>query len=352
MAKHLVIMAGGIGSRFWPLSTPQCPKQFLDITGCGRTMIQQTFDRFDGIVDIEHVWVVTSANFRDLVAEQLTGILPQHILLEPCMRNTAPCVAFVSWKIQKEDPEALIVVAPSDHLVLDVPAFQQAIRRGFDFIAGGNRILTLGMQPTRPETGYGYIEQDTEVEKDIFTLRAFREKPDLQTAISYLQQGGFTWNSGMFMWSVTTIVGELRQYVPQIAGVMDQILPDMLTEAEQETVNTLFPTCEKISIDYAVMEKTKVAYVLPSEFGWSDLGTWGSLRTITLDNGEPVTEQNANAVIGDNVTMIDSEGCMVRVPAGKKVVIQGLKDCIVAEHNGTLLICQLSEEQHIKDWHD
>ena len=360
MAKHLVIMAGGIGSRFWPMSTPQHPKQFIDITGCGRTMIQQSFDRFDGIIDIDHVWVVTSANYKELVTEQLTGINPQHILLEPCMRNTAPCVAYVSWKIQKEDPEALIVVAPSDHLVLNVPAFQETIRKGLDFVAAGNRILTLGMTPTRPETGYGYIEQgelahDNDDDNDnlsnfsnhqIFKLKAFREKPNLPTAIEYLNQGGFTWNSGMFLWSASTIVRELRQHAPQIAGVMDQMVDTFFTSEEQAKVNELFPTCEKISIDYAVMEKTQLAYVLPSEFGWSDLGTWGSLHTLTKHD-----EQN-NAVIGDNVKLVEAEGNMIKMPNGKQVVIQGLKNCIVSEHNGTLLICQLSEEQRIKDWHE
>lgn len=339
-------MAGGIGSRFWPMSTPQHPKQFIDITGCGRTMIQQTFDRFEGIIDLEHVWVVTSANYKELVTEQLTGINPQHILLEPCMRNTAPCIAYVSWKIQKEDPEALIVVAPSDHLVLNVPAFQETIRKGIDFVSVGNRILTLGMTPTHPETGYGYIEQSTEIECGIYKLAAFREKPNLSTAIEYLQKGGFTWNSGIFLWSVNTIVSELRAHIPQIAGVMDQMADSFFTEREQEVVNQLFPTCEKISIDYAVMEKTHLAYVLPSEFGWSDLGTWGSLHTLTAH------DENNNAVIGDSVKLVEAEGNMIKMPYGKQVVIQGLKNCIVSEHNGTLLICQLSEEQKIKEWHD
>ena len=339
-------MAGGIGSRFWPMSTPQHPKQFIDITGCGRTMIQQTFDRFEGIIDIDYVWVVTSANYKELVTEQLTGINPQHILLEPCMRNTAPCIAYVSWKIQKEDPEALIVVAPSDHLVLNVPAFQKTIRKGIDFVSVGNRILTLGMTPTRPETGYGYIEQSTEIECGIYKLAAFREKPNLSTSIEYLQKGGFTWNSGMFLWSVNTIVSELRAHAPQIAGVMDQMADSFFTDREQEVVNELFPICEKISIDYAVMEKTQLAYVLPSEFGWSDLGTWGSLHTLTEHD-----EYN-NAVIGDSVKLVEAEGNMIKMSNGKQVVIQGLKNCIVSEHNGTLLICQLSDEQRIKEWHD
>lgn len=348
MAKHLVIMAGGIGSRFWPMSTPQHPKQFIDITGCGRTMIQQSFDRFDGIIDIDHVWVVTSAKYKNLVTEQLTGINPQHILLEPCMRNTAPCIAYVSWKIQKEDSDALIVVAPSDHLVLNVPAFQETINKGLDFVASGNRILTLGMTPTRPETGYGYIEQGELIEGscDIFKVVAFREKPNLPTAIKYMQEGGFSWNSGIFLWNVDTIINELKLYAPQIAGVMEQMVDSFFTDKEQVVVNELFPTCDKISIDYAVMEKTKLAYVLPSEFGWSDLGTWGSLHTLTKQ------DDYHNAVIGDCVNLIESEGNMIKMPDGKHVVIQGLRNCIVSEHNNTLLICQLSEEQRIKEWHE
>lgn len=347
MAKHLVIMAGGIGSRFWPLSTPQCPKQFLDITGSGCTMIQQAFDRFKGLIDITNLWVVTSKDYKQLVQEQLEGINPQHILLEPCMRNTAPCIAYVSWKIQKEDPEAVFAVVPSDHLVLKVDEFQKVMTRGYEFVSKGDRILTLGMQPSRPETGYGYIEQGAPTDNNgIFKLNSFREKPDLKTAIQYLQDGGYTWNSGMFLWPANTIVAELRKFVPEIAAIMDQITPVMFTGKEQEKVNELFPNCAKISIDYAVMEKTDKAYVLPAEFGWSDLGTWGSLHTLSEQ------DENQNAIIGNGVKMIESSGCMVRMPQDKQVVIQGLKDCIVAEHNNTLLICQLSEEQKIKEWHD
>lgn len=346
MAKHLVIMAGGIGSRFWPLSTPECPKQFIDIMGSGRTMIQQTIDRFSGIVDTNHVWVVTSANYKGLVLNQIPGIIPAHILLEPCMRNTAPCIAYVSWKIKIEDADAEIVVAPSDHLVLNVNVFQEVIKKGFDFISKGKRILTLGIEPTRPETGYGYIERNEKVGDGIYKIASFREKPDLSTAIRYIQNGDFSWNSGIFMWSVDTIIGEIRNHVPQIATVMDKISTALFTDKEQETVNKLFPTCDKISIDYAVMEKTQLAYVMPAEFGWSDVGTWGSLHTLSNRDG------NNNAVIGNDVKLLNSTGCMVCIPNEKKVVIQGLTDCIIAEHNNVLLICQLQDEQHIKDWHE
>ena len=344
--RHLVIMAGGVGSRFWPLSTLQCPKQFIDITGSGRTMIQQTLDRFEGIIDIKNVWVVTSDRYMDLVLEQLEGINPQHILLEPCMRNTAPCIAYVSWKIQKEDSEAQIVVAPSDHLVLDVDSFQKAIKQGFDFLCRTNGILTLGIKPSRPDTGYGYIKVGKDIENGIHVLDCFCEKPELPVAISYFQSGQYVWNSGMFMWNVKTIVREIRKYVPEIAAAMDQIFTFMYTDKEQEIVNEIFPTCPKISIDYAVMEKTELAYVEPADFGWSDLGTWGSLYTLKQH------DEAGNALIGDNITMVESSGCLVKVPQHKHVVIQGLKNCIVAEHNDTLLICQIKEEQRIKDWHN
>lgn len=313
-------------------------------------MIQQTYDRFGGLVDMDHVWVVTSRNFASLVAEQLAGIDARHILLEPCMRNTAPCVAYVSWKILAEDPDAAIVVSPSDHLVADTAEFRRIVGLGLDFVRTGQRILTLGMKPTRPETGYGYIQQGEIAEGEgasaIYRLAAFREKPDLSTAEKYLAAGGYTWNSGLFLWTARTIVSELRVHAPEIAAVMDRMAPSFFTADEQTVVDDLFPTCHKISIDYAVMEKTSLAYVLPAEFGWSDLGTWGSLHTLTGHDAA------RNAVIGNGVKMIESSGCMVRMPEGKKVVIQGLSDCIVAEHDGVLMICRLQDEQRIKEWHD
>lgn len=224
---------------------------------------------------------------------QLEGINPQHVLLEPSMRNTAPCIAYVSWKIKKEHPEAVFVVAPSDHLVLKEDAFRKYISEGIDFVNSRNCILTMCMQPSRPDTGYGYIEQGEQCVDGVYRLKSFREKPDLKTAISYLQQGGFTWNSGVFMWSAKAIVNELRKYTPEIADIMDKVGPAMFTEKEQEVVNELFPQCTIVSIDYAVMEKTDLAYVMPAEYGWSDVGTWGSLHTLT------VQDENNNAVVGD-----------------------------------------------------
>lgn len=346
MAKHLVIMAGGIGSRFWPISTPQCPKQFLDITGCGRTLIQQAYDRFSGIIEPENVWVVTNKDFKEKVVEQLGSIPEEQILLEPCMRNTAPCIAYVSWKILKKDPEALAIVVPSDHIVLDVPAFQETIKRGLAFISGDNRILTLGMKPNRPETGYGYILQGEDVEQGIYRLDSFKEKPDLQTAIGYLQHGKYTWNSGIFLWPVDTIVQEIRKYASQIATIMDEMYGSLGTVKEHDTVELFFPKCEKISIDYAVMEKTQLAYVLPSEFQWSDLGTWGSMYVLSTK------DENGNVVINDNARIIDAKNCVINISEERQIIVQGINNCIIAEKDGTMLICQMENEQMIKDWHD
>lgn len=278
-------------------------------------MIQQTLDRFDGIIDINCIWVVTNEYYKDLVLQQLEGINPQHILLEPCMRNTAPCIAYVSWKIQKEDENAQIVVAPSDHLVLEIQSFQKAISIGFDYLKNKNGILTLGIKPSRPDTGYGYIKVGQEVYNGIHTLENFCEKPELPIAIDYFQCGQYVWNSGMFMWNVKTIVGEIRKYASEIAVVMDRIAPHMYGNDEQAIVNELFPTCPKISIDYAVMENTNLAYVEPAEFGWSDLGTWGSLYSLKQH------DKSGNAVIGSNVMMVESENCLVKVPQHKQVVI-------------------------------
>ena len=297
------------------------------------------------------MWVVTSRAYAALVASQLDGIDPQHILLEPCMRNTAPCLAYASWKIAAEDPDATVFVAASDHLVTVPAEFRRIADVGMRFVAAGQRILTLGMRPTRPETGYGYIEQGTRPlagdygGEAIYKVASFREKPDLATAERYLATRRYTWNSGMFLWRVDTIVGELRRHAPEVAAVMDRIAPALFTEGEQEAVDRYFPDCPKISIDYAVMEHTDLAYVMPAEFGWSDLGTWGSLRTLLPQDA------HGNAVIGDGATLVDCAGCIVRVPDGKRVVVQGLRDSIVTEHQGTLLVCRLADEQHIKDWH-
>ena len=346
--NHLVIMAGGIGSRFWPMSTPQCPKQFVDVLGCGRTFIQLTVDRFKGVVPAENVWVVTSEAYRDIVAEQLPDMPKGNILLEPCRRNTAPCIAYVSWRIKLKDPKANIVVSPSDHLVLNVPEFQRVISSALQYASETDAIVTLGMKPTRPETGYGYIQTDLsaacERNKEIFRVDAFKEKPDLKTAQEYVKKNNMLWNAGIFIWNINTIINALRVYAPQINGIFEGMQNVLGTKDEQAAIRERFPQCENISIDYAILEKADEIYCFPASFGWSDLGTWGSLRENT------VQDAGGNAVIGNNVKLYETKNCVVHVAQERRVVVQGLDGYIVAEKDNTLLICKLSEEQRIKEF--
>lgn len=343
--NHLVIMAGGIGSRFWPMSTPAYPKQFIDIMGCGRTLIQLTADRFSGICPMENCWVVTSQKYTSIVKEQLPEIPEQNILSEPEARNTAPCIAYACWKIKQRHPEANIVVTPSDAFVLDVEEFRRCIKVALDFTQTGTAIVTLGMKPNRPETGYGYICSGEKLpDQEIHQVESFREKPDLETAKKYLAAGNYLWNAGIFVWNVHTITAAIRQYAPQIAGVMDELSPSLYTDREAEELKRLFPTCDKISIDYAVMEKASNIYVLPAEFGWSDLGTWGSLHTHLQQ------DTDGNAQVGQDVKFFDCKNCVVHTSEERKVVLQGLDGYIVAEKDGYLLICRLEEEQRIKEF--
>ena len=299
-------MAGGIGSRFWPMSTPAYPKQFIDIMGCGRTLIQLTADRFSGICPMENCWVVTSQKYTSIVKEQLPEIPEQNILSEPEARNTAPCIAYACWKIKQRHPEANIVVTPSDAFVLDVEEFRRCIKVALDFTQTGTAIVTLGMKPNRPETGYGYICSGEKLpDQEIHQVESFREKPDLETAKKYLAAGNYLWNAGIFVWNVHTITAAIRQYAPQIAGVMDELSPSLYTDREAEELKRLFPTCDKISIDYAVMEKASNIYVLPAEFGWSDLGTWGSLHTHLQQ------DTDGNAQVGQDVKFFDCKNCVV-----------------------------------------
>ena len=346
--NHLVIMAGGIGSRFWPMSTPEYPKQFVDVLGCGRSLLQLTFDRFKGVCPSSNVWVVTSANYAGIVREQLPEVPVENILLEPCRRNTAPCIAYVSWRIKKLNPKANIVVSPSDHIVTDVKEFDRVVSSALSFVAESDAIVTLGMKPTRPETGYGYIQANLSLpssrNKELFAVDCFREKPDLQTAREYVAQDNFYWNSGLFVWNISTIINALRVYEPSIAAVFEGIFADLGTEREQAVIDREFPNCPNISIDYAVLEKAEDIFVFPASFGWSDLGTWGSLREISEKDAD------GNALIGPDIQAIECRNCIVHTVGEKRVVIQGLEDCIVAERDGVLLICKLSEEQRIKEW--
>ena len=329
--NHVVVMAGGVGSRFWPMSTTDFPKQFIDVLGCGKTLLQLTVDRFREVCEPGNMWIVTSAAYADLVKEQLPDIDSEHVLLEPCRRNTAPCIAYVSWKIKAKNPKANIVVTPSDHIVVDQREFVRVVNSALKFTADSDAVVTLGMKATRPETGYGYIEGDLSMacpsNKEIYRVDAFKEKPDLETAKRYLQRKNYFWNAGIFIWNVSTIVNALR-----------------VTDKEQEMIDKLFPTCENISIDYAIMEKADEIYVFPASFGWSDLGTWGSLH----DNMKK--DAHNNVCIGENIHLHESRNCIVHTTQEKKVIVQGLDGYIIAEKNNRLLICRLSEEQRIKEF--
>lgn len=347
--QHLVIMAGGVGSRFWPMSNEDCPKQFIDILGCGRTMLQLTLDRFRTIVPPENVWVVTSERYAAVVRKQLPEVPAENILLEPCMRGTAPCVCYVSWRIKKRDPRATIVVTPADQLVKDVDNFRQSINETIEFAAETDAIVTLGIKPTYPSTGYGYIKADlaysSSRKRNIFAVDQFREKPDLETAKEYIAQPNYFWNSGIFVWSVTTIVNAFRVYAPSISGIFEKLLPYYDTPEEQAIINERFPECENISVDYAILEKADDVYVRPSDFAWTDLGTWSSLHD------ELAHDPYGNSVVGDKVRLFDSHDCIVHSSGHRQVVVQGLEGYIVVEKDDAVLICKMSEEQRIKLFH-
>ena len=332
-------MAGGVGSRFWPLSTPEYPKQFIDILGCGRTLIQLTVDRFKGICPMSNFWVVTNAKYVEIVKQQLPDIPAEHILAEPAARNTAPCIAWACWSIKREYPSANVVVTPADAVVMNPEEFRRVIKNALAFTDSNNAIVTIGIKPSRPETGYGYVEAADTVSGEICKVNAFKEKPDHDTAENYLKAGNYLWNAGIFVWNIDTITDSILNYKPGIAADMEKI-------AETGDVANIFPNCEKISIDFAVMEPAAVdgmVYTHPADFGWSDLGNWASLHDkLTKD-------ENNNGAVG-NVKMYECTNCVVHAEDAKKVVLQGLDDYIMSEKNGQILICKRSEEQRIREF--
>ncbi len=332
-------MAGGVGSRFWPLSTPEYPKQFIDILGCGRTLIQLTVDRFKNVCLDENFWIVTNEKYVDIVKQQLPTIPENHILAEPDARNTAPCIAWACWNIQKENPKANVVVTPADAVVMNTEEFKRVINNALFFTKNNEAIVTIGIKPSRPETGYGYVETSETISGEICKVKEFKEKPDLQTAQTYLENGNYLWNAGIFVWNVNTIVQSITKYKPNIAEDMDNIMTT-------SNVKEIFPQCEKISIDFAVMEpasKENKVFTHPADFGWSDLGNWSSLH----DKLEK--DENNNANVG-NVSFYECKDCIVHIEDAKKIVIQGLEGYIISEKNGQLLICKRSEEQRIKEF--
>lgn len=341
--NHIVIMAGGVGSRFWPLSTPEYPKQFIDILGCGRTLIQLTVDRFKGICPMSNFWVVTNAKYVDIVKQQLPDIPADHILAEPAARNTAPCIAWACWSIKKEDPRANVVVTPADAVVMNPEEFRRVISNALEFTDSNNAIVTIGIKPSRPETGYGYVEASDIVCGEICKVNAFKEKPDHETAEKYLKAGNFLWNAGIFVWNIDTITDCIIKYKPLIAEQMDEIVNSQSSDSKLEEI---FPQCEKISIDFAVMEpasKDAIVYTHPADFGWSDLGNWASLHD------KLQKDDNNNGAVG-NIKLYECNNCVVHAEDVRKMVLQGLDGYIVSEKNGQILVCKRSEEQRIREF--
>lgn len=342
---QVIIMAGGVGSRLWPISTPEYPKQFIDVMGVGRSLIQLTVDRLKPICPVENMWVVTNEKYISIVKEQIPDMPTDNILAEPEARNTAPCIAYACWKIQKQHPNANIVVTPSDALVINTPEYQRVLSKALSYTSDKEAIVTIGIKPSRPETGYGYIATADLTDVDeIYKVEAFKEKPDLTTAEQYLSAGNYYWNAGIFVWNIDTISRAIRTFQPKLAAIMDEMVPSFYTDKEKEVVGRLFPTCDKISIDYAVMEKSKDIYTLPAEFGWSDLGSWGSLRTLLPQ------DEDGNAKVGKDIRLYECKNCVVHAADESEVVVQGLDGYIIAEKHGLLLVCELKEEQRIKEF--
>lgn len=341
---YAVVMAGGIGSRFWPLSTSTYPKQFHDMLGSGKTLIQKTVERLQKFIPTQNILILTNENYKDLVLEQLPQLQEEQVVLEPAMRNTAPCILYAAMKIQKKDPDAVMIVAPSDHWIEDEEAFSEDVIRCFDKCENESVLCTLGIPPTFPNTGFGYIEFDKDsASEKLKPVKQFREKPDYATAQQFLQQGNFLWNAGIFMWSVKTILDAFQEFQPGEFQRFEAGKEAYNTEAERDFIQEEFPKAENISIDYAILEKARSIYVLPASFDWNDLGTWGSL----YDKVEK--DASGNALVNGKLLVNDAEGNMVRTTEGKLVVVEGLSDFIIVDKEDVLLVYPKAKEQQIKE---
>ena len=343
---YCVIMAGGIGARFWPMSRSSHPKQFIDILGTGSTLIQQTFKRLTRICPPENILIVTNSIYKELVMSQLPEISEDQVLCEPMRRNTAPCIAYANYKILKKNPNASIVVAPSDHIILNEDEFVRTLQSSLRAASKNDWLLTLGINPSRPDTGYGYIQfkEESVYQEDelVKKVKTFTEKPNLELAETFLESGDFLWNSGIFIWSLKSIMRSFQENLPEVDELFSRGIDVYNTPKEEEFINDTYPVCKNVSIDYGVMEKASNVYVRISDFGWSDLGTWGALHDIKEK------DEYRNAITGEKVMIYNSEDCIINMPKNKLVVINGLKDFIVVEEEGTLLICPKSDEQHIR----
>ncbi len=345
--RYVIIMAGGVGSRFWPLSRKEKPKQFLDILGSGETLIQQTYRRFKATCPEKNIFVVTSAEHKDLAVEQL-GIDPSRVLGEPFRRNTAPCLAYGTFRILRENPDAVIAVTPSDHLIVKEEKFCEEIQKAFEFAKGNDALITLGIKPDRPETGYGYIQADQKKAvpeyENLLKVKTFTEKPDIDLAKVFLESGDFYWNSGIFIWNIRTILSAFEKYLPDTFSAFEEGKDYFGTEQEKNFIGKTYTECRSISIDYGIMEKAENVYVMCTDIGWSDLGTWSSLYEHT-----PV-DKKGNAVVAGNVFSYENKGNIINISEGKVAVLQGLKDYIIVDSDDVLLVVKKEEEQNIKQY--
>lgn len=339
---YAILMAGGVGSRFWPVSTQNFPKQFHDMLGTGETLIQKTFNRLANLIPAENIFILTNERYNDLVFEQLPGVTKRQVVLEPAMRNTAPCILYAALKIQKENEDAVMIVAPSDHWIEDEQAFSDNVQTAFDFCESNNALMTLGITPTFPNTGYGYIEFDKSSDSEIKSVDQFREKPDYETAKTFIEQGNFLWNAGIFMWSAKTVVSAFKRNQPELFELFESGYSVYNTEFEDDFIKENYPKAENISVDYALMEKSDNVHVIPATFDWNDLGTWGSLYD-KLDKDE-----DSNAVVNSRVLAENASGNMIRSKKDKIVVVDGLKDYIIVDKDEVLLIFPKAKEQDIK----
>jgi mannose-1-phosphate guanylyltransferase len=335
-------MAGGVGSRFWPVSTQDFPKQFHDMLGTGETLIQKTFYRLSNLIPKENIFILTNKRYSDLVFEQLPEVTKRQVVLEPAMRNTAPCILYASLKIQKENPDAVMIVAPSDHWIEDEKAFVQNVQQAFDFCSTHDVLMTLGITPNFPNTGYGYIEYDKSTKQSIKPVHQFREKPDFETAKSFIDQGNFLWNAGIFMWSVKSVISAFKQHQSDLYTIFEKGIPIFNTSSEDAFIEENYDKSENISVDYAIMEKSRNVYVLLASFDWNDLGTWGSLYDKLEKDG------HNNAILFAKTLAEHAHGNIIRTNKGKLVVIDGLNDYIIVDKDDVLLIYPKKKEQDIK----
>lgn len=343
--NYCVILSGGIGSRFWPASRESKPKQFLDFFGTGQTLLRMTFERFRNLIPLENIFVVTGNTYKELTLKELPELSEKQILLEPIRRNTAPCIAYASCHINALNPNANIVVAPSDHLILNPVSFESIINKGFEFVSRNDALLTIGILPSRPEIGYGYIQLETEnKEGEISKVKTFTEKPNLDIAKMFLESGEFLWNSGIFLWNVKSILNAFKNYLPEMYDIFRKGKDVFATVAEQEFIDKTFSYCSNVSIDVGILEKSKNVYVIEANFGWSDVGTWGSLHELSQK------DSSQNVVVNDNAMIYESENNIINIPKDKLAVVQGLDGYIIVESDNVLLICKKSEEQRIRNF--